>query len=222
MTIRRYYESPARRGSASVAGIEADERGSYVVLDGTLFHPQGGGQPADRGTIEGVEVVHVAAEGDEIRHYLESIESLEPDQDVSLCIDDARRSLHERLHTAGHLIGSVVELLFPQAEAVAGHHWPGEARVDFRLSADTLDTDSFRFVLEPELRRAVSRNPSVYATETAPGRRMVVIEGYAPIACGGTHADSLSEVGEIELRGLSLKKGRLRIGYDVSEPGDIE
>lgn len=215
MTIRRYYDSAARRDSATVAELGTDERGAYVVLDQTLFHPQGGGQPADLGTIEGVEVTHVAAAGDDIRHYLATTAPFSTGQQVALIVDDARRSLHERLHTAGHLIGSVVELLFPQAEAVAGHHWPGESRVDFRLRVDALDPESIQFILEPELRRAVARNPKVYSAESAPGRRAVIIEGYRPIACGGTHVASVGEVGEVVLRRLMLKKDRLRIGYDV-------
>lgn len=215
MTIRRYYDSPARRGAATVVGIGTDERGAYLLLDETLFHPQGGGQPSDQGTIEGVEVTHVLAADDGVRHYVASTETFAPDQSVRMKVDHDRRLLHEKLHTAGHLVAAVVELLFPQALAVSGHHWPGEARVDFQLKLDTLDAESMRFVLEPELRRAIARGPKVYAAESAPGTRMIVIDGYLPVPCGGTHVESVSEIEEIALRGLSIKKGTLRVGYDV-------
>ena len=217
MTFRRYYTDSARRGSATIDRIDSDERGSYLVLDATLFHPQGGGQPADHGLIEGARVIHVSATDGEILHYVDSTEDVAVGQMVSLAIDDSRRTLHERLHTAGHLIGSLVEYLFPQAEAIAGHHWPNESRVDFQLLLDTLDVDSLTSILEPEIRRAISRGSGVYACESSPALRMVVIEGYRPIPCGGTHVRTVADIGVIVLRTVAAKRRRLRIGYDVDE-----
>lgn len=220
MTTREYYVTSRRRGSAVLNRIDCDERGDYLVLDSTLFHPQGGGQPADMGTVEGVAVTHVAAAGDEIRHYVAATDSFAIERTVALEVDDASRSLHERLHTAGHLIGSLVELLVPQAEAIAGHHWPGQSRVDFALAADTLDADVIRLLLEAELRRAIARGPAVYSVQNAPGQRAVVIEGYRPMGCGGTHVASVSDIGDIQVCSAKVKKGVLRIGYDVPQvPG---
>ncbi|QLE41857.1 hypothetical protein FD723_16485 [Nostoc sp. C052] len=38
--------------NAHIEYVADDERGSYCVLDSTMFYPQGGGQPSDIGTIE--------------------------------------------------------------------------------------------------------------------------------------------------------------------------
>ena len=98
----------------------------------TLFHPQGGGQKADRGTIGGRAVTHVAhADGGEVNHYLDSTDGLSVGDAVEIAVDAEWRQLNARWHTAGHLIAAVVEKLFPTLQGVAGHHWPGEGRVEF-------------------------------------------------------------------------------------------
>jgi alanyl-tRNA synthetase len=60
MTERRYYYSDDVQGQAQVLSCAPAEAGAYaVVLDATLFHPQGGGQPSDVGTLGGVAVLRV-------------------------------------------------------------------------------------------------------------------------------------------------------------------
>ena len=49
-----------------------DSGGSDVVLSETYFYPEGGGQPADRGTIDGVEVLDVRTRDGEVVHVLDS------------------------------------------------------------------------------------------------------------------------------------------------------
>lgn len=62
MTERRYYYSDDVQGQAQVLSCAPAEAGAYaVVLDATLFHPQGGGQPSDVGTLGGVAVLRSAA-----------------------------------------------------------------------------------------------------------------------------------------------------------------
>ncbi|MFH7115838.1 hypothetical protein ACHWGW_18970, partial [Klebsiella pneumoniae] len=54
MTERVYYTSDATDGRAQIIACTAEADGRYAIeLDRTLFHPQGGGQPADRGWIAG-------------------------------------------------------------------------------------------------------------------------------------------------------------------------
>src|SRR3954471_19737900 len=59
---------------SEVTSQGSDERGTWLILDRTVFHPQGGGQPADKGQLtvasEDFDVTHVAWDGESIRHYL--------------------------------------------------------------------------------------------------------------------------------------------------------
>lgn len=64
MTERRYYYSDELQGQAQVLSCAPAEAGAYAVeLDATLFHPQGGGQPSDVGTLDNVAVVRVQQQG---------------------------------------------------------------------------------------------------------------------------------------------------------------
>lgn len=70
MTERRYYYSDELQGQAQVLSCAPAEAGAYAVeLDATLFHPQGGGQPSDVGTLDNVAVVRVQQQGDKVVHF---------------------------------------------------------------------------------------------------------------------------------------------------------
>ncbi len=69
-----YYEDTYRfSGQAVVESFGVDDKGHYIILDRTLFYPQGGGQPADQGClIIDEQQIHIRAVrlcDKEIRHY---------------------------------------------------------------------------------------------------------------------------------------------------------
>lgn len=79
----------------------------YLILNQSLFYPQGGGQPADQGKIITAnacyEVFDVRNVDGEIRHYI--IDNSAPThsvEDVTIKIDKERRVLNSKYHTAGH------------------------------------------------------------------------------------------------------------------------
>lgn len=59
-------DSYATRFQARVERVWSDEKGHYAVLSQTLFYPESGGQPADRGVLRGpfgeVQVLHAYEE----------------------------------------------------------------------------------------------------------------------------------------------------------------
>ena len=71
MTERLYYTCDDTEGRANVLSCTLEPDGRYaVVLDSTLFHPQGGGQPADVGWIDDEPVETVQSRGDEVLHIV--------------------------------------------------------------------------------------------------------------------------------------------------------
>ena len=68
----KLYDGQVELTEARVRVIEQgkDDRGQYVALDRTKFYPEGGGQPADTGTIGEVAVTDVQTVAGEIRHYV--------------------------------------------------------------------------------------------------------------------------------------------------------
>lgn len=217
-TERSYYNSPAYTAAATILKLAPRGTGGIVILDHTIFCVQGGGQPADTGTIAGAVVTHVEAPKDTpdiILHTVTQLDGLAEGAEVDLRIDVPRRQLHSRLHTGGHLLAALVEEVLPGAKACGGHHWPGEGRVEFIFEGTP--PDSFEQALTISIANAIAADFSVKRTISHDDVRYVQIGEHPALRCGGTHCWHLKELGNITLRGIKQKKDRLRIGYDVSD-----
>ncbi|HET6575079.1 MAG TPA: alanyl-tRNA editing protein [Fimbriiglobus sp.] len=213
MTVKRYLASADLAGTATITHIGDDGR-PLVQLSETLFHPQGGGQKADRGTVGGRAVTHVAhADGGEVNHYLDSTDGLSIGDAVELVVDAEWRQLNARWHTAGHLIAAVVEKLFPKLQGVAGHHWPDEGRVEF-VPGDGTSTEEVAAKLLDALAEAVRAGLPVRVIGDPFSSREVVVGDSRPVGCGGTHLSSVGGL-VVSVTGVKSKGGKLRVSYTV-------
>ncbi len=209
MTQRTYYHSDDLTMQTQVLSCtRADDGKFHVVLAATLFHPQGGGQLSDQGTIAGVKVGRVVQEDSVVIHIADQEVAI---GDALIEVSAEIRSLHARLHSAGHLISGVVEQL--GWRATKGHHWPGEGRVVF-------DSPGASKAVTLE---AVEQAVNQLITDDVP-RRLAVQDGVRSVcfgslrmhSCGGTHVPSAGLVGPIKLLKLKEKKGQLSILYDIA------
>lgn len=208
MTERLYYYHDDLQLQAQVLACTAQEDGSYAVqLDATLFHPQGGGQPSDSGTIGGVAVLRVAAQVDQLLHYLAEPLSCGP---VMLEIDGEQRHLHTRWHSAGHLIGWLGE--GQGWQPVKAHHWPGEGRITFAPGAQAtqLQPDYLQQRLTDLIAADLPRRQ-----QEQQGVRQVGFGDLPAYGCGGTHVRSLAELGKVQITAVKMKKGQLIVQYQV-------
>ncbi|MBM4223089.1 MAG: alanyl-tRNA editing protein, partial [Gammaproteobacteria bacterium] len=222
--------------SAIIHSTGADIKGPFVVLNETAFYPQGGGQPADQGQIifenTQLQVLHVAQEDSAIKHYIDKpVEQLWEGIQTFCSINKERRMLNTRYHTAAHLIGNIVEALYPSLKAIKGHSFPNEAYVSFEGAADLFDIHK----VEAEVEKSILGNASVLTFETTladferrfyqlpytitlnqnKSFRVVQIGIFSPIPCGGTHVSFLSEIGKIRITKAKNKGNIIRLSYEV-------
>jgi alanyl-tRNA synthetase len=215
MTIRQYLFNTALTGQTMVTTIGNDEGRPWVKLKETLFHPQGGGQPADHGTINGIPVLHVVsvAGGEDVIHYLER-EGLCVGDVVTMQVEPERRQRSARLHTAGHLIAALIEHNFPSIKATGGHHWPGEARVEF--NGQLLPSPpAVQEYLDDALVESIRRADPVEVIAELDGPRAIQIGKFPQVPCGGTHVANTSVLQKVVITRVSIKKGALRVSYEV-------
>lgn len=131
------------------------KEGDYAIItDATIFHPQGGGQPSDIGTIQSekgeiiftVDLVRFGATTQgQVLHFGRFSSpatgaSFSPGDKVTQQIDTAKRLLYSRYHTAGHVLGAAVRKLLekeiPDFEEIKASHAPDSAAVEFRGAID--------------------------------------------------------------------------------------
>ncbi|MBJ3813494.1 alanyl-tRNA editing protein [Shimwellia pseudoproteus] len=208
MTQRLYYTSDATETTAQLLRCTPTQDGQYaVVLDRTLFHPQGGGQPADWGEIAGIAVTGVSTQGEAVIHQVARPIAT---GEVTLRIDKARRASCARLHSAGHLIGCAGERYgwLP----VKAHHWPGEGRITFSPGDAASVPDPA--ALEETLACWQSQQLARYV-EFRDGLRLVGFAGLPAYPCGGTHVANLGDIPPVVISGVKIKKGQLIIQYQV-------
>ncbi|GGO95580.1 alanyl-tRNA synthetase [Wenjunlia tyrosinilytica] len=204
--------------ATTVARSGRDDSGVvWVALAENIFHPQGGGQPADRGTVGGLTARPRRDDAGWV--VLDLPEAAEdsgavpaPGTDAVARVDADVRRLHAALHTAGHLVHAFVSRL--GFAHVGNSHFPGQARVDYALDDREVDRDALTEQLNKQFDEAVRAATAVTA-DHRDGVRNVTIEGLHTEPCAGTHVPDLSFLREVRIRSIKVKGGRMRVGYEA-------
>lgn len=213
-TSKNYLRDQSTRGVVQIVEVIPGEK-PIVRLAETWFHPQGGGQKADRGSIGAAQVIHVAHNGGLVDHFVDSIEGLTAGQEVPFEIDLPWRRINAVYHTSGHLIAGVVESLCPGWNAISGHQWPGEARVEFSSPTGFEGATIDAAMVGDALREAIARALAVRVVGDPFHSREIMIGEYKAIPCGGTHVESLSQIATIRITGIKKKGDRVRVSYEA-------
>jgi len=195
-----------------VAGGDLDGR-PWVRLRDNIFHPQGGGQPADTGAL-GPWTARPRRDPEDpswVVLDLHGPDGARPDaSEVVTTIDLDLRCRHAALHTAGHVIDALMQRR--GFRHVANNHFPGQARVEYDLQGQGFDPETLHVELTAGLEEAIAARLTVRA-QVADGMRTVTIDGLGTEPCGGTHVPDLGRLAATAIRSLKVKGGRLRVGY---------
>jgi Ser-tRNA(Ala) deacylase AlaX len=234
-----YLEDAYRmHGSAVILRQGEDERGTYLVLDRTLFYPQGGGQPSDRGQIRTedlvFEVSHVGFLDGEVLHYgtFQQGFAAPAGAQVELHVDEERRIYNSRNHTAGHLVGFAGEELHPGLIAMKGYHFPEGAYVEFLGKLTPEEIQELQNRLETRIQAMIGTNEAVetrlvmqqelaslcrHVPENLPTDKptRVMLTRFGGMPCGGTHVRTLLEVGHVSIRKIKQRGSSLRVSYSI-------
>lgn len=198
------------------AAVEAID-GTDCRLSGTYFYPEGGGQPADRGTIGGIPVADVQERDGGVIHTLDRAPDFGVGETVTAVIDEAYRTYAMRAHTASHVLYGAGRRVFEDIGYGGFDIAADKVRVDFET---TTEVDDDRLVeLERLTNRAVWDSRAVswetlpqakamdlegiaFNTATEEGLdadavRVVRIEDWDVAACGGTHVSNTREIGPV-------------------------
>ena len=222
-TDRLYYrDCYLREFRARVVRTGPDPQGVRVYLDQTAFYPESGGQPADCGQIDGIAVLDVVDEGEEVAHVLATAPR---ESEVEARIDWERRFDHMQQHTGQHILSAAFERV-GSYKTVSFHMGAESSTIDLdsdRLGAAQIEEAeraanavvfenrpvriSFRSAGEAqqlELRKATDREGEL---------RLVEVEEFDLSACGGTHVSQTGSVGMIGVRKVERSKDLTRVEF---------
>ena len=216
-----FYRDPYIRSFSATVVSCIEHKGAWLtVLDDTAFYPEGGGQEADHGTINGIEVFDVHRKDGKIVHYMK--EPVEAGMDLECRIDWDRRFDHMQNHTGEHIVSGLIHKEFGY-DNVGFHMGKEIIQIDFNgpLTWDDLmgielkanqivmndvplhiwcpdkeELDQIDFRSKKELNGTV---------------RLVEVAEADLCACCGTHVASTGEIGLIKILSVAKYKNGVRV-----------
>ena len=221
MTEKLFYEdSHMITFSATVKTCEQVGEYYEAVLDRTAFFPEGGGQLADPGMINGIPVLDVQEREGIIYHKIEK--PLTPGELVEGELDWEERFSRMQQHSGEHIVSGIV------------HQKYGYDNVGFHMGTDAITIDFNGVLTKSQLQeieelanRVVTENvefqvlyPSSEELESIFYRskieiegqvRLVIVPGYDACACCAPHVKKSGEIGIIKFVGLQNYKGGVRV-----------
>lgn len=208
-----YQDAYLKETTAKVLECRKGKHGYEIVLDRTCFYPEGGGQPGDRGTLNGIPVTDTHEKDGMVLHYTDS--PLEPGTEVTAVIDWARRFDLTQQHSGEHMVSGVVHRIY------------GYDNVGFHMGADMVTIDFSGELTEQQLREVETEvnqriwlddavkcwYPSPEELKEIPYRSKKELTGKVRIAefpgadicaCCGTHVAHTGEIGLVKI--VSVEK----------------
>ena len=228
---QKYYEADAyrREADAVILAAEPDGRGGgKLALDGTVFYPEGGGQPADHGTLtlpDGARltVTDVHEQGGVIWHRVDALpDTAAPGTAVTGRIDWAWRFDKMQQHTGEHILSGILHQMFG-AENVGFHIGAEAVRMDTsvpippeglqaaELAANRIIWQNVPVVITYPTREELAQMTYRSKKEIDGQVRIVTIPGADVCACCGTHTATSGQVGQIKILASENYKGGVRL-----------
>ena len=215
-TEKLYYADPfLKEFTATVLDCQPGKHGYTVTLDRTAFYPEGGGQPADHGTLDGAAVTDVHEKNGVIFHNVDR--AVEIGKTVSGFIDWARRFDHMQQHSGEHICSGLICGRYG-CDNVGFHMGTDIVTIDFNADIPweellEIEGQANRYIQEDhpidiQFHRGAELDAIDYRSKKPleGDVRIVAFPGADCCACCGTHVLRSGQVGLVKF--LSVQKFR--------------
>jgi len=227
--------------SAIVESVSEQEDGrKAVILDRTIFYPQGGGQRFDLGVISNDSVIFNVEEVRFVEGQVFHIGKCEKGEfkagdKVKLKIDKDRRILHSKLQSAGHLIDMAMRRAgYSGLTPVKGAHYPEWSEVEYegviapeeielasgklQTQLDEIIAQGYEVKIEMSTKEDAKKKCYILPAELPDNKpiRIVAVWDDLYMPCGGTHVKNISELKGLKITRVKSKKGETKISYTIT------
>ena len=219
--IKLYDENAyIKEFTAQVLACEKCDKGYEILLDKTAFFPEAGGQPADKGTLDGIEVLDVQIKEETIYHYTKT--PLELGKTVKGELNFERRFNFMQNHSGEHIISGIVNSLY-SFDNVGFHLSEEFATIDFNGILDREQLDQIEILANKCVFENVDikafyptdqelKNIKYRSKKELDGAIRIVQIGNTDIcACCAPHVSKTGEIGIIKLLDFERMRGGIRI-----------
>ena len=215
-TEKLYYADPFLKDfTATVLDCQPGKNGFVVTLDRTAFYPEGGGQPADHGTLDGAAVTDVHEKNGIVLHNVDR--AVEIGKTVMGAIDWARRFDHMQQHSGEHICSGLICGRY-HCDNVGFHMGTDMVTIDFNADIPweellKIEAQANRYICEDhpidiQFHRGAELDTIDYRSKKPLDGdvRIVAFPGADCCACCGTHVLRSGQVGLVKF--LSVQKFR--------------
>lgn len=229
LTEKVFYTNPYRKLlSGKILEVDTASGGHWLLLDKTLFYPGGGGQAADRGTINGLSLQQIRSDENGIWHLLDKERQFEKGEQVELELDWERRYYQMQQHTGQHLLSHI--LFTAGLNTVSVHlgdeytlievdgKFPDEALLhEIETKANSLIRAALPVKTHWTDKTSVQQFPLRREAGDHDILRVVEIDGRDYSACAGTHLENTAQIGLIKWISLEKIRKRARLKFLIGE-----
>lgn len=233
-TKQVYYQDPyLKELDCRVISVEQKGNLTNIILDKTIFYPEGGGQPSDRGELISktwaAKVKYVRLVNDEIIHQTEPDSEIKPG-DNKAKLDWSWRYKYMRIHSAGHILHDVLMTLTDKLIPVGASHgkkayleYEGnlEPKVKENLEQKTNETISKRLpIITKEASYEELEKECQFLPPNLPRNkklRIIKIGDYSGKPDGGLHVKNTKEIGKIWIANIISKESKVIIRYGIAD-----
>ena len=215
-TEKLYYADPfLKTFTATVLDCQPGKNGFVVTLDRTAFYPEGGGQPADQGTLDGAAVTDVHEKNGVVLHNVDS--AVEIGKTVTGVIDWSRRFDHMQQHSGEHICSGLI-CGRCHCDNVGFHMGTDMVTIDFNADIPweellEIEAQANQYIYEDhpidiQFHRGAELDAIDYRSKKPleGDVRIVAFPGADCCACCGTHVRRSGQVGLVKF--LSVQKFR--------------
>jgi alanyl-tRNA synthetase len=193
---------------------------AYLILDKTIFHPKGGGQPSDRGVIRSPKftltlkkaIYHKAR----VIHWGKITSGTISEEPVVCELDWHYRYLLMRRHTAAHLLDHCLANATTKQVQTTDSWLDEPCYVGYRGTAPDVQTlkkaedlantmisngaeVKISFLTPEQSRSLLQTAPNFERLPDLDEVRTVTIQGCSAIPCGGTHVSNIAEIKQLRI-----------------------
>ncbi len=229
-TVLVFSEDPYKTEiEATIVDLQQNKDLFNIILDKTIFYPEGGGQPSDLGTIDapgGIATIkYVRSDGDIVIHQC-TIKGQVNRGDKVLCkLDWKYRFNNMKAQTGGHIVHDAVMQTVGDIKPIRGSHGK-KSHIEYQgiidekvigeiqREIDSIIRENRDIITEvvsfDELAKRCSFVPNLPKNRPL---KIVAVSGFEPVPCGGTHVRKTGEIEKIVITGITISDGNSIVKY---------